>query len=94
MQNNNSVWGVLGWSNFEFPNRALVVGKGLAPQRNHAMVRIMNLNFDDGEVMGLDNDGYVVCWDKQAQEPYNTNVTVAEFGLMTEVEKTRCQPKA
>ncbi len=50
----------------------------------------MNLHFSDGEVIGLDNDGCVICWDADKKELYNTGVSMAEFGSMTEIEIARC----
>lgn len=47
------------------------------------------LQLEDGEVVCLDNDDCVVCWDKVAGELYNTGCTVKEFGSMTEVETAR-----
>ncbi len=44
----------------------------------------------DGEVLGLDTDGTVVCWNEGDELPYNTGETVEEYGSMTQAERKRC----
>ena len=52
-------------------------------------------NVADGEVVGLDNDGCIICWDAINKEKYNTGVSLTDFGLenLTEAEQIRiCIP--
>lgn len=46
---------------------------------------------EDGEVIGLDGDGCVICWDAENGMPYNCGDTPEEFGEMTEVERRRLE---
>lgn len=48
-------------------------------------------NVADGEAVGLDNDGCIICWDAIKKEKYNTGVSLTDFGLenLTEAEQIR-----
>lgn len=47
--------------------------------------------FTDGEVLGEDADGNLVCWNLAEQATYNCGQTLAEYGAenLTEIELGR-----
>lgn len=49
------------------------------------------MKHQDGEVLGVDNDGSLILFNGDNGEPYNCGETPEEFGLsnMTEIERKR-----
>jgi hypothetical protein len=47
------------------------------------------ITYDDGEVVGVDTDGTILCWDAKQEKPYNTGETLAQYGTvdLTDREK-------
>jgi hypothetical protein len=45
--------------------------------------------YNDGEVVGVDLDGTILCWDAKQEKPYNTGETLAQYGTedLTDREK-------
>jgi hypothetical protein len=45
----------------------------------------------DGEVMGIDTDGCLICWDALKKFRYNSGETIQEYGAqnLTEIERNR-----
>ena len=45
----------------------------------------------DGEVLGIDNDGGLICWDAVREERYNCGQTLKQYGMknLTDREKRR-----
>lgn len=49
-----------------------------------------NRGLIDGEVLGLDVDGCIICWDADKGETYNSGETLEDFaGLLFEEELRR-----
>lgn len=36
--------------------------------------------YEDGEVIGTDHDGCIICWNAKTEEHYNCGETLEEFG--------------
>lgn len=39
------------------------------------------MNYEDGEVIGLDTDGNLIQWDAEKKAAYNSGVTPEDFGI-------------
>ena len=49
----------------------------------------------EGEVLGIDTDGCLICWNARDKERYNCGQTLEEFGVcnLREAEKKRLNIK-
>lgn len=45
------------------------------------VVGARQMNYEDGEVIGLDTDGCLIQWCEENGQPYNCGETPEEFGL-------------
>ena len=45
--------------------------------------------YQDGDVIGIDNDGCVILWDAVKKERYNCGETINQYGLENLTEKER-----
>ena len=39
------------------------------------------MNYEDGEVVGLDTDGCLIQWDAEKAVQYNSGMTPEDFGI-------------
>lgn len=55
----------------------------------------MDKNYEDGEVIDIDEDGNLILWDNENKQPYNCGENLEEFGFMNlrPEEVSRIMPK-
>ena len=51
--------------------------------------------YNDGEVLGVDNDGSVIQWDSEHKHTYNSGESLEDFGInnLNQKEKARLKRK-